>query len=86
MTVDEKIELLMSAGHDAEEQLRHQDEGDEELAERLSELREHLDCLSCSTTLSDAVANVKAAIEVAGRIQDLSEVKSLLTEALQEVG
>lgn len=74
MSNDEKLEVLMSAGIDAENELRSETDDDE-----LEELRDHLDCLACSTTLDDAVLATRV-------LSGMASVRATLTDALREIG
>lgn len=46
----------------------------------------HLDCLACSTTLDDAIANVQAAILATRGLSGMASVRATLTDALREIG
>lgn len=97
---EEAIELLLSGGYEAEKILQGLD-ADPDFVKYVArvearggevsygELEDHVSCLSCSETLSDARANAEAALawiaqQPSGMRRVLKEVKEHLEEALSE--
>jgi hypothetical protein len=87
---EEKLELLLHAGLDAEAAMRSVPENI--LSDVICEnLADHISNLSCSEKVEDALANINAAIEEIDLApfnvrRHLGEVRTELRQGLREIG